>query len=67
MSSKNSRTGKRRDFMGHYEEEIGCLPKYNYSSGGGWRSHNKGNGVTERSSIRRKIPGVNQKQTINNV
>ena len=39
MASKNqSRQG--RDFMGHHED-IGCLPKYNYGNGFGWKKHKK--------------------------
>jgi hypothetical protein len=64
MASKNARAGKNRNYMGHYEEELGCMPKYNYSNGFGWRSANKGKGKMERHSIRRKIPGMTQKQTL---
>lgn len=66
MISKNSRSGKQRNFMGHHEN-LGTLPKYNYSNGAGWRSHNRGNGRMETTVIRRKVSGMTQKQNIGNV
>jgi hypothetical protein len=58
MASKNSRTGKQRNFMGHHEGDmLNTLPRYNYATGKGWRSHNKGRGVMERCAVVRKEGG----------
>ena len=42
MTSKNSRVGKGRDFMGHHEGDmLNTLPKHNYATGKGWKSTDK--------------------------
>lgn len=64
MSSKNQgRQG--RGFMGHHED-LGTLPKYNYSNGYGWKKHKRHqrNSAFGAYSILRKISGSTQKQRL---
>jgi hypothetical protein len=61
MATKQSGS-KRKHYMGHHEEELGCLPKYNYSTGKGYRSHKKGNGVLDYCDCRYTPVGGTSKQ-----
>jgi hypothetical protein len=65
MTSKNQgRMG--RDFMGRYEKEIGCLPKFNYSNGFGWKKHKRHQRKSAFGaySILRRVSGSTQKQRL---
>ena len=56
MPSKQAGRGKAKAYMGHHEEEIGCLPKFNYSNGFGWKKkkvHQRGNAFGNFSIIRK--------------
>ena len=62
MESKNARVGNRKAYRGHHEEELGCLPKHNYSTGKGWRSAKEGNSVLSRCDARYTPYGARSKQ-----
>lgn len=53
QTSKNQ--SRKDDYMGHHES-VGCLPKYNYSNGFGWKKckvHQRGNAFGAFSIIRK--------------
>jgi hypothetical protein len=64
MSDNSKQAGKklRHAYQGHHEEEIGCLPKYNYSTGFGYRCRKGSTSMLTKWDAIHTPPGGTQKQ-----